>query len=62
MLREGNLMKKPKIDIKDVKVQKEEVDYVKYMTISEIEHLIKTKEMLESHGIMFHELMKRRNK
>lgn len=50
---------KKNIDLKDVKVQKEEVDYVKYMNKEEIEKLIETKEMLESHGIMFKELLKR---
>ncbi len=51
---------KKDIDIKDVKVQKEEVDYVKYMTVEEIEELINNGEMLKSHGILFKELMKRR--
>ena len=53
---------KKNIDLKDVKVQKEEVDYVKYMSVPEIEELFKSEEMLKSHGIMFKELMKRRNK
>ncbi len=48
---------KKNIDLKDVKVQKEEVDYVKYMSVDEIERLIDTKEMLESHGIMFEKLL-----
>ena len=47
------------IDIKDIKVQKEEVDYVKYMAKDEIEELINTNQMLKSHGIMFNELQKR---
>ena len=44
---------KKNIDIDDIKVQKEEVDYVKYMTVDEIERLIENKQILESHGIMF---------
>ena len=52
---------KKNIDLNDVKLQKEEVDYVKYMTKEEIEKLIDNEEMLESHGIMFKELMKKRN-
>lgn len=47
---------KKNIDINDIKVQKEEVDYVKYMTKEEIQRLIETGEMLKSHGIMFNEL------
>lgn len=52
---------KKNIDLNDFKLQKEEVDYVKYMTKEEIEKLIDNEEMLESHGIMFKELMKKRN-
>ena len=48
------------ININDIKVQKEEVDYVKYMSVSEIEELIKTGQMLKSHGIMFNELQKKK--
>ena len=47
---------KKNMDINDIKVQKEEVDYVKYMTKEEIQRLIETGEMLKSHGIMFNEL------
>ena len=50
---------KRNVDINDIKVQKEEVEYVKYMSIPEIEELINTHQMLESHGIMFNELMKK---
>ena len=50
---------KKNIDIKDVKVQNEEVDYVKYMSIKEIYKLIENKEMLESHGILFKQLIKK---
>ena len=53
---------KKDINIKDVDVQKEEVDYVKYMSVSDIRKLIDEKQMLESHGIMFNELIRRINK
>ena len=53
---------KKNINIKDVDVQKEEVDYVKYMSVSDIRKLIDEKQMLESHGIMFNELIRRINK
>lgn len=53
---------KKNIDINDVKVQKEEVDYVKYMSIEEINKLIDNGEMLKSHGILFNELMKKMNR
>lgn len=49
------------IDIKDVKVQKEEVDYVKYMSVQEIEKLIENEEMLKSHGFIFEAIMKKLN-
>ena len=49
---------KKNIDINNVKVQKEEVDYVKYMSVEEINQLIEEKQILESHGIMFQELIK----
>ena len=48
------------IDINKVKVQKEEVDYVKYMSVEEINKLIEDNKVLKSHGIMFIELLKRR--
>lgn len=53
---------KKDINTKDVDVQKEEVDYVKYMSVSDIRKLIDEKQMLESHGIMFNELIRRINK
>ncbi len=52
---------KKNINLDDVKVQKEEVDYVEYMSIDKINELIKSGEMLKSHGILFNELMKKRN-
>ena len=51
---------KKNIDINDIKVQKEEVDYVSYMSVNEIINLIETDNMLKSHGIMFNEMMKRK--
>jgi mutator protein MutT len=48
------------INIEDIKIQKEEVDYVKYMSIEEIEKLIKNNQMLKSHGIMFNKLLIKR--
>lgn len=50
---------KKDINILDVKLQKEEVEYVKFMNIDEIKHLIKTQKMLHSHAIMFDELLKK---
>jgi len=53
---------KKNIKLEDIKVQQEEVEYVVYKTKKEIEELIKNKEMLESHGILFKELMKKKEK
>ena len=50
---------KKNIDLNDVKVQKEEVDYVEYMSVDKINKLIESGEMLKSHGIMFKELIKK---
>ena len=50
---------KKNIEINEIKVQQEEVDYVKYMTVDEIYKLIDDNLMLKSHGIMFKELMNR---
>ena len=52
---------KKNINIDDIVLQKEEVEYVKYMTIDEINDLINNNKMLKSHGIMFKELLKRRS-
>lgn len=49
------------IDLNNIQLQKSEVDYVEYMSISKINELIETNQMLESHGIMFKELMLKRN-
>ena len=52
---------KKDIDINKVKLQKEEVDYVTYMNKGEIEKLINNNEMLKSHGIMFNEMLKKKD-
>ena len=52
---------KKDINIADVKLQKEEVDYVQYMTVSEIKGLIESGQMLKSHGILFNEILDRIN-
>jgi NADH pyrophosphatase NudC (nudix superfamily) len=51
---------KKDINIDDIKVQKEEVDYVKHMTVEEINNLIDTKQITKSHGILFTEVLKRK--
>ena len=52
-----------KKDIKtsEVKLQKEEVEFVEYMSIAKIKELIQTQKMLKSHGILFCELLKKLN-
>ncbi len=52
---------KKDIDINSIKVQKEEVEYVKNMDLEQINELIETNQMLESHKIMFNEFIKRKN-
>ena len=53
---------KKDIDIEDIKVQKEEVDFVKYMPAEEINKLIENKLILESHGIIFKKVLEYKNK
>ncbi len=52
---------KKDINIETLRIQKEEVDYVKYMSVSDINDLIESGQMLKSHAILFKELMKRRS-
>ena len=50
---------KKDIDLKNIKLQQEEVEYVKYMTIEEINNLIETNQITKSHGILFKEVLKK---
>ncbi len=47
---------KKNIDLNKVVLQKEEVDYVQYMTIDEIKKIIKENKMLKSHALMFEKI------
>ena len=47
------------IPLEAITLQQEEVESVEYKKKEEIEQLIKNKELLESHGILFKELLKR---
>lgn len=49
---------KKDIDINDIKVQKEEVEFVKYMSVDEIKYLIDNELITKSHGIIFKEILK----
>lgn len=50
---------KKDINLEDVVVQTEEVEFVKYMSVSEINELIDKELITKSHGILFKELFKR---
>lgn len=52
---------KKDIDVSNLKLQKEEVDYVKYMSVEEIQDLIQSGQMLKSHAIQFNELLSKLN-
>lgn len=52
---------KKDVDVSDLKLQKEEVDYVKYMSVEEIQDLIQSGQMLKSHAILFNELLSKLN-
>lgn len=51
---------KKDIDINDIKVQTEEVEFVKYMSIDEINDIIDKDLMTKSHAIQFKEMLKRK--
>ena len=48
---------KKDIPLSELTIQKEEVAFVEYMSVSKIKELIESNQMLKSHGIMFNELM-----
>ena len=52
---------KKDIDLDDVVVQKEEVEFVKYMSVDEINDLINNNLITKSHGILFKELLSKLN-
>lgn len=53
---------KKDIDINDIVVQEEEVEFVKYMSINEIKEIIDKGEMTKSHGIIFNKILELKNK
>ena len=53
---------KKDIDIKDIVVQEEEVEFVKYMSVSEIKEIISKEEITKSHGILFNKMLELKNK
>jgi mutator protein MutT len=53
---------KKDIDIKDIVVQEEEVEFVKYMNVSEIKEIISKEEITKSHGIIFNKILELKNK
>ena len=50
---------KKDVDKQSLKLQQEEVDYVEYMKVEEINNLIDTNQITKSHGIMFKEMLKK---
>lgn len=53
---------KKDIDIKDMVVREEEVEFVKYMNVSEIKEIISKEEITKSHGIIFNKILELKNK
>ena len=49
---------KKDIDINNVILQKEEVEYVKYMSVQEVDKIIEDGLITKSHGIIFKEVLK----
>ena len=52
---------KKDIDIKDIVVQEEEVEFVKYMSVSEIKEIISKEKITKSHGIIFNKILELKN-
>ena len=52
---------KKDIDIKDIVVQEEEVEFVKYMSVTEIKEIISKEEITKSHGIIFNKILELKN-
>ena len=48
------------IDTSNIKLQKEEVEYVQYMTVDEIKKLIANDKMLKSHALMFERILEKK--
>ena len=53
---------KKDINVEDIVTQEEEVDFVKYMSVSEIQDIIDKGEMTKSHGIIFNKILELKNK
>ena len=53
---------KDNIKLSSITIQQEEVSKVEYMSISDIYHLIDTNQFLESHAILFKNLLKKLKK
>lgn len=53
---------KKDVNINEVKVQKEEVESISYMSINQIKSIINNNMMLESHAILFEKMLECRNK
>ena len=53
---------KKDINIDDIVVQEEEVEFVKYMSVSEIKEIISKEEITKSHGIIFNKILELKNK
>ena len=49
---------KKDIDIKNIKIQESEVEYVKYMSVKEINDIIDKGQMNKGHAILFKEILK----
>lgn len=52
---------KKDIDINSLNLQKDEVAYVRYMSIDQINHLIENNEVLQSHAIQFKHMLEIRD-
>ncbi len=50
---------KKNIDINSINLQQEEVESIEYMNLEKINQIIEQGKMLESHAVMFKELMKK---
>ena len=49
---------KKDVNLNELTIQEEEVDFVTYMSIEEITNIIERGEITKSHGILFYEVLK----
>ena len=61
-IKKGRFLQKLISDINQLKLQESEVASVKYMSVDDINELIKSEKMTKSHGLVFEKVLEYRRK